>query len=224
MVTAPATVSAGNALLFVVTAEDQFNNPVTAYSGTVHFASSDAQASLPATATITGGVGFFAAVLKTAGNQSITVADTAGDSGTSAAVAVSPLAANHFNIISSANAITGIAFNLTVQARDLFNNVVPTYGGTVHFTSNDAAAVLPSDSTLKNGVGVFSITLKSPGIDTITAADTVSSALYRNRHVCHKWSGNQQLDGHDHRIRGCVQQALRSHDDQPLRHVGCLRG
>ena len=61
------STTAGNAFSLTVTAQDPFNNTVIGYSGTVHFSSGDTQASLPADATLTNGVGVFAAALKTAG-------------------------------------------------------------------------------------------------------------------------------------------------------------
>jgi hypothetical protein len=50
--------------------------PSRTYSGIVHFTSSDAQAVLPANATLTNGIGPFNATLKTAGTQTITATDT----------------------------------------------------------------------------------------------------------------------------------------------------
>lgn len=48
-VSAPATASYGTAFSFTVTAQDQSNNTVTGYSGTVHFTSSDPAESCPPT-------------------------------------------------------------------------------------------------------------------------------------------------------------------------------
>ncbi len=75
-ITTPASANVGTAFNFTVTAEDPFGNAATSYSGTVHFTSSDAQATLPANATLTGGMGTFSATLKTAGSQTITATDT----------------------------------------------------------------------------------------------------------------------------------------------------
>src|SRR4029077_6717220 len=47
-VNGPASGMAGSALTFAVTALDAFNNTAGGYLGTVHFTSSDAQATLPA--------------------------------------------------------------------------------------------------------------------------------------------------------------------------------
>ena len=54
-----------------VTAVDQFGSQATEYSGTVHFASSDVQAQLPANATLTYGVGTFDALFLNAGSQAL---------------------------------------------------------------------------------------------------------------------------------------------------------
>jgi hypothetical protein len=80
-VTAPATAVAGTAFQVTVTALDASNNVVASYSGTLHFASTDGQAVLPANSTLTNGKGTFAVTLNTAGNQTITATDTVAVSG-----------------------------------------------------------------------------------------------------------------------------------------------
>ncbi len=64
----PTPTTAGATGTFTVTALDAYGNLATGYAGTVHFTSSDAQAVLPANATLTGGTGTFSATLKTAGD------------------------------------------------------------------------------------------------------------------------------------------------------------
>ena len=71
--------TAGVAHNVTVTAQDAGGNTTTAYTGTVHFTSSDGAAVLPANYTFTGGdagVHVFSVTLKTAGTQSITATDT----------------------------------------------------------------------------------------------------------------------------------------------------
>jgi hypothetical protein len=86
MVTAsPRTITAGDNVTITVTARDAFGNVATGYGGTVHFTSSDHQASLPADSTLTNGTGTFSATLYTAGNQTITATDTANPSITGSA-------------------------------------------------------------------------------------------------------------------------------------------
>jgi DNA-binding beta-propeller fold protein YncE len=70
----------------------------------------------------------------------------------------------------------GTPFTFTVTAVDATNAVVPTYIGTVHITTSDASATLPSDATLARGVGSFTVTFNTTGSHTITASDTVGDA------------------------------------------------
>ena len=85
--------------------------------------------------------------------------------------------ATHLSVTAPGTATLGTAFNMTVTALDATNAVVTSYAGTVHFTSSDTAAVLPANSTLTNGVGIFSVTLKTAGSQTITATDTVTGTI-----------------------------------------------
>ena len=63
----PTNIVAGGSYVVTVTAEDQANNTVAAYAGTVHFSSSDAKAVLPVNATLTNGAAVFSATLEAAG-------------------------------------------------------------------------------------------------------------------------------------------------------------
>jgi len=80
-------------------------------------------------------------------------------------------AASHFAVSAPAAAAAGVSFPFTVTAQDANNNTVSGYLGTVHFTSDDGAAVLPAATTLINGTGMFFATLATSGNQTITATD-----------------------------------------------------
>ncbi len=222
-VSAPATANAGTAISFTVTALDAFNNTATDYSGTIHFTSTDVKAVLPADAILTNGTGTFSATLKTAGNQTLTATDTFTSSitGTSAAIAVSAVALDHFLVSAPAGATTGTAFSFTVTAVDAYNNATSGYSGTVHFTSSDAAAVLPANSMLTNGVGTFSATLNTSGAQTLTATDTVTSSLTgTSTAIAVRRPGGHHLHAHGHRLHRRLQQTVRQQQcqpDQPLR-------
>jgi hypothetical protein len=74
-----ASPTAGQAIKVTVTALDAAGLPVPDYQGTVHFTSTDAQASLPADYTFTAkdhGKHGFKVTLQTAGKQTITVVDS----------------------------------------------------------------------------------------------------------------------------------------------------
>src|SRR5258708_6914212 len=177
---APLPTTAGTAFNITVTALDDNNGPVTTYSGTVHFSSSDGQAVLPASATITSGTGPGSVTLKPAGPQTVTATGTDSLTGVSSAIPVGPAPASTLSVSpTAATASTGTPFNFTVTAVDPFSNTATTYAGTVHFSSSDASATLPTDSKLTTGSGSFSATLKTAGSQTITATDTVTASLTR---------------------------------------------
>ncbi len=182
--TSPTT--AGAAHNVTVTAHDAFANVATGYTGTVHFTSSDASATLPANYTFTGGdagTHVFSVTLKTAGTQSITATDTVTGTitGTQSGITVNPAGAATLTVSGFPSPTTaGGAHNVTVTAQDAFGNVATGYTGTVHFTSNDASAVLPANYTFAGGdagTHVFSVTLKTVGTRSITATDTVTGTI-----------------------------------------------
>jgi hypothetical protein len=78
--TGPGSTAVGFSFNFTLAARDATNNPVSSYSGTVHFTSSDSAAVLPADSKLTNGSGAFQATLSTAGFQTITATDTASNS------------------------------------------------------------------------------------------------------------------------------------------------
>jgi len=176
---APGTVFPGVSFTFTVSAVDANNNLVFTYSGKVHFSSSDPLAGLPPDSTLTSGMGTFAAVLQTSGNQTISATDTVATSltGTSNPIAVAATTPTHFSISAPAAATPGVPFNVTVTALDANNLVVVLYAGKVHFTSTDAFASLPGDTTLSQGVGTFSATLATGPSQTITATDSTTASI-----------------------------------------------
>jgi hypothetical protein len=171
------TVTAGGSFDVTVTAVDQFNNKDFLYGGTVHFTSTDSGANLPGDTTLSGGTGTFMVTLKKAGSQHVTATDTLNASLTgTVSLAVIANNAMRFDVAAPSGAIAGTAFNFTVTAFDSFNNVATGYTGTVHFTAT-GAAIVPADSHLASGVGSFSATLNTAGIQTLTATDTVDSGI-----------------------------------------------
>ena len=79
-VAAPAYIPTGTFFNVTVTALDASNNPVSAYSGTVHFTSSDARAQLPKDSPLVSGSQSLPATLITTGSQTITATDKATSS------------------------------------------------------------------------------------------------------------------------------------------------
>ena len=180
VVATPSSVTAGNNVSVTVTARDAFNNTATSYTGTVEFTSTDPQASPLLDSTLSAGSGIFIVTLKTAGPQTITATDatTPSINGTSNTVTVVAAAAVNFSVVATPSSVTaGNNVSVTVTARDAFNNTATSYTGTVEFTSTDPQAAPLLDSTLSAGSGIFIVTLKTAGPQTITATDATTPSI-----------------------------------------------
>ena len=92
-----------------------------------------------------------------------------------------PLSAATTFVLTPGASNTGVPFDFTVRAMDGSGNTDTAYAGTIHFTSSDLAAVLPSDYTFTPadlGVHTFSATLHGDHtLHTITATDTATSSI-----------------------------------------------
>jgi hypothetical protein len=176
--TGPASAAAGVAFTVNVAAVDAQGQPVTSYAGTVHFSSTDTSPNvvLPADSRLTNGQKAFSVTLATVGSQTVTVSDANSHSAT-VAVNVTAGPADHLTLATTTTPIAGASFSFTVTAVDRFGNTATDYAGRVHFTSSDKGATLPADSTLANGQGQFSATLKKSGPQTITAKDTHDASI-----------------------------------------------
>ena len=160
----PSPDTAGAACAFTLTAESTSGGVDASYTGTVHFTSTDPRAVLPADYTFTAadnGVHTFSATLKTPGIQSITATDKAnGLVASDTGITVTPAPASIF-ILSAYPSPTnvGLPGSFTLSARDAFGNLATGYIGTVHFTSSDGFASLPTNYTYTSadaGVHTFS--------------------------------------------------------------------
>jgi hypothetical protein len=151
----------------------------------VHFTSSDPKAVLPADYTFTAadqGVHTFSVTLKTAGNQSITVADTTGTVIGEVGITITPAAAAQLVLSAPSSVTHRTTFSVTLTVEDAFGNVVTGYRGTIHFSSSDSSATLPANYTFTAAdAGVHTFTqafiLRTKGKQTLTATDTQNSAL-----------------------------------------------
>lgn len=136
--------------------------------------------------TIAGGTASVTAIANSVpgGPYSVTAAAAGAVSANFSLTNERPVAA--LAVSGPAAATGGLPFNATITAKDALGSTVRAYAGTVHFTSGDAGAVLPSDYTFvpgDNGVHTFGVTLKSPGSQTITSTDTSNGSVTGNTTV-----------------------------------------
>ncbi|MBU6154695.1 MAG: Ig-like domain-containing protein, partial [Bdellovibrionales bacterium] len=94
-----------------------------------------------------------------------------------ASVTITPGAASQLFISSLPGTITsGASASFTVTAKDSNSNTVPSYAGSIQFSSTDTSATLPSSSNLTNGTKSFSATFRTAGSQTISITDGSLSA------------------------------------------------
>jgi hypothetical protein len=188
--TSVSTTTAGNLFSVTVTAQDDNGNTATGYLGTVHFTSSDTNASrvLPSDYTFNAadaGVHTFTNGVKlvTAGSQSVMATDTVSPTITgSATVTVNPAAATQLRLDAPSSARTNVAFSVTVTALDAYDNTATGYRGSVRFTSSLKRTKLPNNYTFTAadaGVHTFTngVTFTRIGTATLTVTDTGSSSI-----------------------------------------------
>jgi hypothetical protein len=183
-----ANATAGTPLTLTVTARDALNNVKADYRGTVHFSSNDPQATLPDDYTFTAGdngahtfSGASAAILRTAGAQTISAQDTGTASIVGSTSVVVTAAAAGQLVVSYPGEITAGTLRLfTITAQDAFGNTAPTYRGTVHLSSSDGLALLSPDATFTaadNGTHTFSTGFFRAGPQTLTATDIQTGTI-----------------------------------------------
>jgi hypothetical protein len=144
----PASITAGDNLFLVVTAEDNSGNVVTGYAGTVQFTSSDPLQPAPAanlTFTPGSGVAYAVATLKTAGSWPITASDGVY-AGTSAPVAVTAASASQVVFSQQPTGTSaGATILVTAKVEDSYGNVVSIGSAS---TANVTLAIASSSGKL----------------------------------------------------------------------------
>ncbi|HMG20503.1 MAG TPA: hypothetical protein VK607_04270, partial [Kofleriaceae bacterium] len=180
---APPSAVAGSVLGLTVTARDAFGNVATGYAGTVALTASDPRANLPSNVTYVpasdAGSHAFSVALLTTGSQTVTATDVANPAiACSASIAITP-AAPVLVLSVPANANAGYAVSVGVAVKDLFDNPIPNYAGTVTFASSDGGggAVIPAPIAFtgaEGGVASTSATFVTPGTQTLSASDAGS--------------------------------------------------
>src|SRR5256712_4006027 len=183
-----APLTAGGSSSLTVEVKDSFCNPATAYLGTGAFGNSGAQGTVPAPHSFTAADGGFysaSVVLRTAGSQSVSAADTTNGAiaGSLSGIVVTPEPAVTLTLTGIPSAVTaGDSNAATVTAYDPYTNVATGYVGTVHFSSSDPRASLPPDRAFLPAdlgrVTGAAVVIATAGIQSVTAADTFTPSLH----------------------------------------------
>ncbi len=187
LTTQPAGATAGSVFGTqpVVSVQDAYGNTVTGNSSSVTATLNTGSGALAGTTTVAavnGIVSFSSLRIDTAGAKTLQFTDGALTAVNSGSFTVSPAAAATLQVASGTSQTAGTAFSTTVTAKDAFGNTASGYLGTVHFTSSDPQALLPSNYSFlaaDNGTHTFTnaVTLKTAGAENLIATDTITTTI-----------------------------------------------
>ncbi len=185
----PASMTQGAEAPIRVTLRDAWGNVATNYTGTVHFASSDGSAALPADYAFgagDAGTHLFAVSFGSTGSQSVTVTDTLEPSSLHASASTTVATADHF-YVEVGEQEAGVYTSCSVTAEKSTGATDTGYTGTVKFSSSDTSATLPSDASDVAGqvtftgpswsCGGFDLMFYKAGTQTLTATDESNSDI-----------------------------------------------
>ena len=192
---APVIQNTDSPFALRVNAVDANWNLINTVSDSIAITSSDANATLPANAPLSGGTQALSVRFNTAGNWTVTAADiTNGEktADTSPTITVNPGAFAKLQLLmpgenaapGTASGKTGAptaqtagnALSVTVRAADNNWNLVST-NDIVHLASSDEQATLPVDAALSAGMVTFTIAFKTSGSQTVTASDLTHTGI-----------------------------------------------
>ena len=181
-----------------VTARDAYGNVAQSYRGTIHFTSSDTQATVPADYSFTSGdsgVHTFASslspalTLKPAGSRWVRATDNAKATitGAQTGIVVTPGTAKSFKVAVGVNPWpAGSSHSVKVTVLDAYGNVATAYRGLIFFTTSDTQASVPAAYTFTataGGVHTFpttispKLTFKTAGTQWLRVADFNDSRI-----------------------------------------------
>ncbi len=165
--------TAGASFSITITAKDANGNTATSFTGTASLSDSTGTISPKLTGNFSGGTWTEdVTITQTFSNNQIVVS-AVGKSGSSNAFNVNPAALDHFTLDAINSPRTaGTAFNLTITAKDAYENTITSYSGTATI-SNTTGTISPTTAgAFSNGVRTESVTItKAASSDQITVTD-----------------------------------------------------
>lgn len=130
-------------------------------------------------------------------NATFTITDSATNISKTAAVAWTPAALDHFNIIPDGQQVAGNAVNLRITACDAYSNTITGYSGTGTFSLTGAAGTVAWSGTGVTGSaygaaafsqGVADISVKNTSADANLTMKITDSTSYKNGTALLTWT------------------------------------
>ncbi len=163
VVSAPATTTAGSAIMLTISPVDLYGNTTT-YWGTGHFSSTDGAAVLSGDTTLLMGPWHFPATLNTPGPQTITVTDPFTNiTGTSGSISVTGNSSTAL-AASPSSGVFGQPVTFTATVTSASGHGTPIGAVTFRDGSNTLGTAM-----LVNGTAAFTVSTLSTGSHSITA-------------------------------------------------------
>jgi hypothetical protein len=178
----PASVAVGSTATVTLTARDAYGNPESSGGLTVAFGLGAGNGNGTFSAVTDNGNGTYTATFTatTAGSNTITATINNLVVTATAPTVTIPGVATQLTISGPQGATIGSPVSETITAYDASGNVATGYTGTVHFTSTDRLAGLPSNYTFQasdHGTHTFMVTEETAGPQTLTVTDTANSSI-----------------------------------------------
>jgi len=198
-VSGPTTATAGVVRTFTIFALDDYGNTAVSTNGQLLLDFSSANSSPNATApsangqnflnvplVFANGVGSASVILTKAETVPLRVAGGGFSTPVALNVVVSPNVGASIDIAGTATQIQNASQTLNVTVKDSLDNVATSYAGTLAFTCSDASAVFTPASRVMtglNGITTTSLQLKTQGVQTARATDTLTQALFKTLNI-----------------------------------------
>ena len=182
-VSSPQT--AGSAFSITITAKASNGNTIASYNGRPILSVSTGNISPAVTGAFSSGIWTGSVTATGAGSGVAITAIDGSHTGTSNSFTVNSGVVNSLVVSSGTSQVVGVAFSLTVTAKDAYGNTATSYTGRVHFSSSDSGSgvSLPSDykflsadlgtHTFTNGA---TLTTVGTGI-SVTVTDTATTSI-----------------------------------------------
>ncbi|NOY79003.1 MAG: hypothetical protein GXO76_14165 [Calditrichaeota bacterium] len=165
--------TAGTAFSITITAKDANGNTAASFTGTASLSDSTGTISPKLTRAFTNGTLTDTVTITQSFTNNQIVVSAVGKSGSSNAFDVNPGALDHFTLDAINSPQTaGTAFDITITAKDAFENTITSYSGTPTI-SNTTGTISPTTAgAFSNGVRTESVTItKAASSDQITVTD-----------------------------------------------------
>ena len=171
--TIPSPQTAGVAFSITITAQDRDGNTVTSYVGTNTLTASSGTISPTSTTAFTAGVWTGSVTMTSVGSSRTIGTSGGGYTGTSNTFTINAGSLDHFvfNTISTPQT-AGVAFSITITAKDTAGNTVTSYTGNPTLTYSAGTISPTTTGAFAAGTKTVSVTVTTAGTGvTITATD-----------------------------------------------------